>query len=145
MWTPWLLAIAISATAMAQDVNSANMNCIKRLEMPAYPALAKSAQITGSVTASMALDAEAKGQKAETSFAGRSLAMFDASINLALKKSDFRKDCAGKTVRIVFHFEIAGRPADDPKVTIAYGYPNEFWVVVEPHTPMIDRASPSPK
>jgi len=145
MRTPWLLVIAMSATAMAQDVGSRNMNCVKRLEMPAYPALAKSAQITGTVTASIALDAEAKAQKVETSFTGRSLAMFDAGLNTALKKSDFQKDCAGKTVRIVFHFEIAGRPADDPKVTIAYGYPNEFWVVVEPHTPMIDRASPSPK
>jgi TonB family protein len=145
MWTPWLLAIAISATAMAQDVDSANMNCVKRLEMPAYPALAKSALITGTVTASIALDTEAKTQKVETSFESRSLAMFDESLNAALKKSDFQKNCAGKTIRIVFHFEITGRPADDPKVTIAYGYPNEFWVVVEPHTPMIDRASPSPK
>jgi len=145
MWTPWLLAIAISAASMAQDVDNTNTSCIKRLEMPTYPALAKSAQITGTVRASIALDTEAKTQKVETSFASRSLAMFDASINLALQKSNFRKDCASKTVRIVFHFEIAGRPADDPKVTIAYGYPDEFWVVVEPHTPMIDRASPSPK
>lgn len=131
MWTPWLLAIAISATAMAQDVDSANTNCVKRLEMPTYPSLAKYAEITGTATTSIALDAEARVQKVETSFTGRSLAMFEPSLNAALKKSDFQKDCAGKTVRIVFHFEIMGRIADDPKVTVAYGYPNEFWIISE--------------
>ena len=131
MWTPWLLAIAISATAMAQDIDSANMNCIKRLEMPAYPAFAKSNQITGTITASIALDAEAKTQKVETSFESGPLWMFGTSLNAALKKSDFQKDCAGKTVRIVFHFEITGRIADDPKVTVAFGYPNEFWIISE--------------
>ncbi len=131
MWKPWLLGIAISATAMAQDVDSTNVNCIKRLEMPVYPALARSAVITGTVTASIALDAEAKTQKVETSFESRSLGLFDASLNAALKKSDFQKNCAGKTVRIVFHFEIMGRLADNPKVTVAYGYPNEFWIISE--------------
>jgi hypothetical protein len=131
MWTPWLLAIASSAIAVAQDIDSANISCIKRLEMPAYPSLAKYANITGTATASIALDAEAKVQKVETSFTGRSLAMFDPSLNAALKKSDFQKNCAGKTVRVIFHFEIAGRIADDPKVTVAYGYPNEFWIISE--------------
>ena len=64
MWKLSLLAIAISTAAMAQDVDSTNMNCVKRLEMPAYPALAKSVVITGTVTASIALDADAKTQKA---------------------------------------------------------------------------------
>jgi hypothetical protein len=134
----FLLAAISSVSAMAQDVDSTNASCIKRLETPAYTALAKSAQVTGSVTATVILDAEARTQKVETAFESRSLALFDASLNVALKKSDFRKDCAGKTVRIVFHFGIAGRPADDPKVTVAYGYPNEFWIVVEPHTPQIN-------
>ena len=126
-----LILTAFSVTAMAQEVDSTHTNCIKRLEMPAYPALAKSALITGTVTASIALDADARTQKVETNFESRSLAMFDASLNAALKKSDFQKNCAGKTVRIVFHFEIAGRIADDPKVTVVYGYPNEFWIISE--------------
>jgi outer membrane biosynthesis protein TonB len=131
MWKLLLLAIAISTAAMAQDVDSTNMNCVKRLEMPAYPALAKSVVITGTVTASIALDADAKTQKVETSFASRSLAMFDASLNAALKKSDFQKTCAGKIVRLVFHFEITGQLADNLKETVAYGYPNEFWIISE--------------
>ncbi len=131
MWTLVLLAIAISSIGMAQDVDGTNMNCIKRLEMPVYPALARSALITGTVTASVALDTEAKAQKVETSFASRSLGMLNESLIAALKKSDFQKSCVGKTVRIVFHFEITGRFADNPKVTFAYGYPNEFWIVSE--------------
>ena len=99
--------------------------------MPAYPPLARSARITGTLSASIALDAEARIQKVATSFTGRLLAMFDESLNAALKKSEFQKDCAGKTVRVVFHFEIAGRIADAPKDTVAYGYPNEFWITSE--------------
>jgi len=60
------------------------------------------------------------------------------NLNAALKKSDFRKECAGKAVRVIFHFEIAGPPAENPKVTLSYGYPNEFWVVSEPSVPLIN-------
>jgi len=57
--------------------------------------------------------------------------MFDASLNAALKKSDFQKTCTGKIVRLVFHFEITGQLADNLKETVAYGYPNEFWIISE--------------
>ena len=134
----FLFAAVFSAIAMAQNTDDTNASCIKRLEVPTYPRLGLLGRQTGTVTVITTLDAEAKTQKVETSSDTRNIALFTIILNAALKKSDFRKECAGQSVRIVFHFEIVGLETQNPKTSVAYGYPNEFWVVSEPSVPIIN-------
>ena len=37
-----------------------------------------------------------------------------------------------KTIVLIFEFKIAGQPAENPKQSDSFGYPNKFWIVTEP-------------
>jgi hypothetical protein len=139
-----VLALGSWTPAPAQDVASMNLDCVQRLEMPGYHRLAIAARIQGTITTSVLLSPTASPQEIRTERQGLSeavtngLKMLVPSIEQAVKKSAFRSECGGKTVRLVFRFEIKGAFRDNPTESFAFGFPNEFWITVPPLPPMID-------
>ena len=106
-----------------------NIECLERLEIPDYPPLARSARIQVIQTVKVLLSDQATIQNIEQSLQGKVVKLdrlFKDSAEKALKNSQFSKTCGGKTIMLVFHYEIR----DDPNRSslFAFGPPNHFWI-----------------
>jgi hypothetical protein len=142
-----VLVLGFWTAANAQDVAQpvpTNADCVQRLEMPSYSKLALAARIQGAIATTIKLSSTGSLQTIMTERHGMTeiltngLKILVPSIEEAIKKSVFRSDCAGKTVRLVFRFEIKGAFREDPTVSFAFSYPNEFWISTPPLPPMIN-------
>jgi hypothetical protein len=115
-----------------------NMGCVERLEIPFYPPLATQARIEGTITASVVLSSEGVVQEIRTgveSKDGQAKKLFGLPVEQVIRQARFRSGCSGKTIRLVFHFNLTSISPSDPRASISFGYPNTFWIVSE--TPLI--------
>jgi len=106
-----------------------NVGCLERLEMPDYPPLPRQVRIQGIQTVKVLLSEQATVQTVESSFQARTTAVekaFKESAEKALKNSRFSKTCGGKTITLVFHYELR----DDPNRSSLFAFepPNHFWI-----------------
>jgi hypothetical protein len=112
-----IAAAFLAAIASAQATDSvpsqadSNMACVERLEIPRYPALATQARIEAKFT--------------------RASSLFAPPVWKAINEGKFRPDCAGKIVKLVFHFRLQGASAGKPWQSVSFQYPNAFWIVSE--------------
>ncbi len=116
----------------APEQNDSNMSCVERLEIPGYPVLAAQARIQGTITVSVALTTDGSVGKVETEVASKysqARSLFGTPVWKAIREAKFRSDCAGKTVRLIFHFDLEGTAGLQTKGTVLFGYPNTFWIV----------------
>ncbi len=135
-----IAAAFLAAIASAQATDSvpsqadSNMACVERLEIPRYPALATQARIEATVTASVLISPEGlpkdSGTEAESKFT-RASSLFAPPVWKAINEGKFRPDCAGKIVKLVFHFRLQGASAGKPWQSVSFQYPNAFWIVSE--------------
>jgi len=106
-----------------------NIECVERLEIPDYPPLPRTASIQATQTVKVLLSDQATGQRIETSLQGKHPTVekdFKDGAEKALKNSRFLKTCGGKTISLIFHYELR---ADDNKSSLfAFGPPNHFWI-----------------
>ena len=130
-----LLAIApYRASGQPGSVESpSNIECLESLEIPDYPPLARQAQIQVIETVKVLLSDQATTQGIEQSLQGKVAKLdplFKEGTEKALKNSRFSKTCRGKTITLVFHYEIR----DDPNRSslFAFGAPNHFWIRAGP-------------
>jgi hypothetical protein len=122
--------------ALAQDRGEADSNiaCVERLQMPAYSPLASAARVQGTITVSVPLSAAASPERVTTESTGETptgLRLLVPSIESAIKGATFRSNCGGKTVTLVFRFQIEGKAVDNPKTSLAFGFPNRFWITTQ--------------
>lgn len=114
--------------------------------MPEYPPLPRQASIQGIQTVKVLLSGHATVQTVESSIQVRPAAVqtvessiqarpdpvvkaFEESAEKAMKNSRFSKTCGGKTITLIFHYELR---EDDSKSLFAFGPPNHFWVRAGP-------------
>jgi hypothetical protein len=113
-----------------------NIACVERLEIPAYPLVAKQARISGVLTATVLLGHDASVVKTSSEWDSefkKNEPLFLRDVEKSLRASSFARVCADKAVRLVFHFVVAGGSVPSPQPpTISFGYPNEFWITVQP-------------
>lgn len=105
-----------------------NSACIDQAQIPTYPRLALFASVQGTVTAKVQLSPEAFIHQITSS--GHRLLVNGAES--AIRAARFHSDCAGRTITLVFEFEIAGTPPEQPKEKVFFSYPNHFRIVSEP-------------
>ena len=120
------------ASGQAGSVESpSNMECLERLEMPGYPPLPRQARIQRIQTVKVLLSDEASVQTVESSLQGKSTGIekdFRESAEKALRNSRFSKTCGGKTITVVFHYELQ---EDSNQSLFAFAPPNHFWIRAE--------------
>ncbi len=78
------------------------------------------------------LSDQATVQTVESSIQARPAAVekaFKESAEKALKNSRFSKTCGGKTIMLVFHYELR---LDENESLFAFGPPNHFWIRAGP-------------
>jgi hypothetical protein len=68
----------------------------------------------------------------------RAQAFLLTPIEISLRKSQFRGDCAGKRLVLEFEFRLDGDPYDRQTQEIAFGYPNRFWITARPPIPVTE-------
>jgi len=137
---PLALAVFGLNMAMAQNPFEPDFNiaCVERIPMPAYPILARQMQVEGTITATVVLSPQASVQLITTEFASKAPKVTGSLIQTVedtIRGAVFRVACGGKTVSLIFDFKISGVAAESPKQSVAFGYPNKFWVVTEPGKP----------
>ena len=106
-----------------------NIECLERLEIPDYPPLARSARIEVTQTVKVLLSAQATTQSIEQTLQGKVVkldGLFKEGVEKALKNSRFSKTCGGRTVTLVFHYEIRAEP--NRSSLFGFGPPNHFWI-----------------
>jgi hypothetical protein len=108
---------------------------------PAYPRIALSARIDGTVTASVRLSPKATVEgittKVESNFATKG-SVLTPSVEAAIRNATFRSACGGTLVRLIFSFEIAGQPSAEPQQIVTFEFPNKFRITSQPHTMIVD-------
>ena len=113
-----------------------NSYCLENVRFPSYPPLARQARLQGTlvVTVSLGRDATVETVSAEAHLNNdRAKSVLLTPIEIVLKKSSqFRRDCGGKQVVLVYEFRLTGDPYDGQQQEIAFGYPNRFWITSRP-------------
>jgi hypothetical protein len=125
------LCLSMAFAQSSQDTES-NMSCVERLQMPVYPPLAAAARIRGSVIATAVISTGGSAQIAIAISPGAH-SLLTPAVEKALRASQFRKSCAGKSVTLVFNF-VLGEELDPDGLPqrVSYSYPNQFSISVPP-------------
>jgi len=132
-----LLMAPYRASGQAGQAESpSNIGCLERLEMPEYPPLLRMVRIQGIQTTKVLLSEQATIETAESSIQATTTVVekafkemekaFKESAEKALKNSQFSKTCGGKTITLVFQYELR----DDPNRSSLFAFepPNHFWI-----------------
>jgi hypothetical protein len=106
-----------------------NIECLERLEIPDYPPLPRTALIRAIQTVKVHLSDQATMQNIESSLQGKAISVekdFKEGAEKALRNSRFSKACGGKTITLVFHYELR----DDPNRSSLFAFepPNHFLI-----------------
>ena len=117
--------------------DESNISCIERMDLPVYAPLARAARIEGVVTASVRLSAEGSVQDVNSDIPKRdSRILLWSPAERVLRNARYRPDCAGKTVTVIFKFQIAGEASSYDRPAHVFGAPNQFWVITSPSVVM---------
>jgi hypothetical protein len=124
------LAMASCRRPAAED--RVNIECVTRLRLPRYPPIAQSAMVGLSMTVAVALSRD--GSPNAVTFENVSgsrpdlVKLFRPTVEPAMRESRFLAACGGKTVRLVFSFQIG----DVASERVYFLFPNRFEVEAEP-------------
>jgi outer membrane biosynthesis protein TonB len=102
-----------------------NIECLERLEIPDYPPLARSARIQATQTVKVLLSNQATVQSIEI-LKGKAVDIekfFNEGVEKSLKNSRFSKTCGGKTITLVFQYELS-----NDNGSLAFEPPNHFLI-----------------
>lgn len=124
-------------TASTQDAT--NAVCAEKIQMPSYPSLARQARIVGTISVTVQLGPNGTVEKISAQSHlnnDRAQAILLTPIEMSLRKSQFRGDCAGMLLVLEFEFRLDGDPYDRQTQEIAFGYPNRFWITARPPIPV---------
>jgi hypothetical protein len=130
-----LLVVALDRASgqPAPAEGPSNVECLERLEIPDYPPLARQANIQVTQIVKVLLSDQATAQNIQYSSQGNPVKferLFKEGTEKALTNSRFSKTCGGKTITLVFHYEIRDDP--DKLQLFAFRPPNHFWIRAAP-------------
>jgi hypothetical protein len=134
-----LLAIATLAAAVPgkaqQQTNVEGLGCFENLAVPEFPRAALQARVDGSVWTTTHVSPQGAVEKIDTEVIS---AWSDGQKFLAapaeevLHEAKVKPECAGKTVIVVFRYQLHGDATPDPKVTSRTEAPNIMYIESQP-------------
>jgi hypothetical protein len=128
--------IAVSQQAKATSTPS-GLECVNKLATPDFPQAALQAHVDGSVWTWMQVTPQGTADKITNqvvSAYGDGPKLLTPATEKALKDSKFKTSCAGKTVSVVFRYELHGEPTGNPKVTTRNEPPNIVYIESQPES-----------
>ncbi len=127
------------AGAAAQPVAPPNpgFECFDRVETPEFPKAALQDHVDGSVWLWVQVAQGGTAGKIDTqvvSAYGNGPALLTPAVEKAVKASTFKPDCVGKTVAVVYRYQLYGEAMPNPMVTTRKEMPNILWIESHPQT-----------
>lgn len=131
-WVVCLFAGALALLGQSATESAANVTCFKRIIVPDYPALARQARIAADVAVSFVIGRDSASKQITTQVEksrGDIRRLFSERVEKAVRSSTFNNQCVGKTIQLVFSFELGNdMPVEGSKQTISFSYPNRFTI-----------------
>jgi hypothetical protein len=109
--------------------------CFANVETPDFPLAALQARVDGTLWLSIHLNAQAGVDKIDTQVTSAwstAKGLLTPSVEKAVHASKFKSDCAGKTVDVVYRYELHGDPVASPKPTNRMDAPNIMYIESAP-------------
>ena len=128
---PLVMCLGVFGCSQRDTTDPSNMTCVKRLQIPSYPTIARLARASFETSAAIRLATDGKIQSVVLEGATGLEQLFRPTIEETLRASAFEPSCSHKTVRVSYAF----RMNVAPDVTASwFGYPNrvEVWAVSPP-------------
>jgi len=135
------LCTAVNSLSQVAADEETNFRCVERIEVPRYPSVALSANLAGTVAASVHLTASGAVQDLSTDMETKNGAkpkILTLPVEAAIHTSTFRRDCGGKIIRLIFIFEMKEQPSVAPKQVVTFESPNKFRITSEPQKAIVD-------
>ena len=124
----FLVVAPHSASGQPGPVESpSNIECLEHLEIPAYPPLARAGRFEATQNVKVLLSDQATVRDIQYTLRAIDLkleVLFRQVADKAFKNSRFSKTCGGKTITMVFHYELSL----DERPTFAFEPPNHFFI-----------------
>ena len=127
------LSLAMASCRRPAAEDRVNIECVTRLRLPVYPPIARSAMVSPSMTVAVSLSEDGAPRSVAFENVSGTPAdllerVFRPSVEGALKESRFDAACGGKTVRLVFSFQIDR----DWPAGVYFLFPNRFEIEADP-------------
>jgi hypothetical protein len=109
--------------------------CFANVETPEFPLAALQARVDGTLWLSIHLTPQAGIDKIDTQVTsawGTAKTLLTPAVEKAVRASKFKSDCAGKTVDVVYRYELHGDPIASPKPTNRMDAPNIMYIESAP-------------
>jgi len=135
--TFFLPPFAVTQQVKSTPSTPSGLECVDKLVTPDFPKTALEAHVDGSVWTWMQVTPQGTADKITTqvvSAYGDGPKLLTPAAEKALKESKFKTSCAGKTVSVVFRYELHGEPTATPKVTSRNEPPNIVYIESQPES-----------
>jgi hypothetical protein len=119
------------------DSNSDGLGCFENLTAPEFPQAALRQHVDGSVWTWTHVNAQGMPEKIDTQVVsawGNGPKLLTPAVEKAIHAAKVKPACDGKTVSVVFRYELHGEPTASPKVTSRTEAPNIMYIESEPAT-----------
>jgi hypothetical protein len=136
-----LLALFALGTSLdAQTPSYEALKCIVRLEIPTYTPLARGAEKTGTVDATIHLNPGSLRTRIDVHGPDPKL---EDEVRAFLEDSLFTPECKVRRLRLLFTYILKGSAVDSPPIpAISFEPPNRFIVATRPLTSIRELAPP---
>lgn len=122
--------------ANAQSTSSTEgLACFENLAAPEYPKNALQAHVDGSVWTTTDVSPQGTVEKIETQVVsawGEGPKLLTAPVEKTIRAAKIKSECAGKTVSVVFRYQLFGEATANPKVTSRTDPPNLMYIESQP-------------
>lgn len=115
----------------------AGLECFDSIGTPDYPRAALQGKIDGSVWETIEVGAGGAMGKVDTQVVSAysdGAKLLTPPVDAVVKAAKLKADCAGKTVLVVFRYQLHGDATANPQVTNRKEPPNMVWIESQPAT-----------
>lgn len=130
-----LLPLAGVAQTESTQTNTEGLSCFETLAPPEYPRTALQSNVDGSVWTWTQVSPQGTVNKIETQVVsawGIGPKLLVPPVEKAIRAAKIKSSCAGKTIAMVFRYDLRGDATPNPKVTSRTEAPNMMWIQGQP-------------
>lgn len=132
-----LLPLAGVAQSETTSTSIEGLSCFETLATPEYPKAALQSNVDGSVWTWTQVSPQGTVNKIETQVVsawGVGPKLLVPPVEKAIRSAKIKSSCAGKTIAMVFRYELRGDATPNQKVTSRTEAPNMMWIESQPAT-----------